>query len=131
MAKASGDFAVTTMGEDTYQELEGGAKLTRANGTQRFTGGIEGDGAVEWLMCYLSDGTARFVGHQRITGSIGERTGSFVIEADGEHDGKRSRGRWKVIGGSGTEDLSGIRGEGTFEAPGGPNASYTLEYELR
>jgi hypothetical protein len=81
-------------------------------------------------MCYLPDGTARFVGHQRISGSIGERTGSFVAEAVGHHDGTRSKGTWTIISGSGTGQFSGISGEGAFEAPGGPEASFNPEYRL-
>lgn len=130
MATVTGTFEVTSMNEDTYQALEGNAKLTRANGTQRFTGDIEGEGSVEWLMCYLPDRTARFVGLQRIVGSIGERSGGFVLEASGEHDGTQSKGTWKIIAGSGTGGLSGIRGEGSFHAPGGPEASHSLAYEL-
>jgi hypothetical protein len=130
VATATGTFQVTSMGEDTYHELEGHARLTRANGTQRFTGDVEGESSVEWLMCYLPDGTARFVGHQRVTGSIGGRTGSFVIEAIGNHDGKQSKGTWRVIEGSGTGELSGLRGEGAFQAPGGPEASFNLDYSL-
>ena len=105
-------------------------RLTRAKGTQRFTGDIEGDGSVEWLMCYSPDGTARFLGLQEITGSIGGRAGSFVVEATGDHDGMRSKGTWSVIPGSGTGALAGISGEGGFEAPSGPNASYSFEYRL-
>ncbi|MGH2662474.1 MAG: DUF3224 domain-containing protein [Actinomycetota bacterium] len=130
MAIATGTFNVTSMGEETVEKLEGGGKLTRAGGTQTFAGDIEGDGSVEWLMCYLPSGSARFLGLQRITGTIVERTGSIVIEAVGDHDGKESKGTWKVIPRWGTGELSGITGRGTFEAPGGPGGSYSLEYWL-
>jgi uncharacterized protein DUF3224 len=129
VAKATGTFEVTSMAEDTYQELEGGGKLTRANGTQRFTGDIQAEGSVEWLMCYSPDGGARFVGMNRIVGSLGERTGSFVFEVVGVFDGKRSVGTWTVLPGTGVGDLSGLRGEGTFQASGS-DASYELDYEL-
>jgi hypothetical protein len=128
---ATGTFEITSMGEDTYLELEGDAKLTRAYGTQRFTGDIEGQGSVEWLMCYLPGGGARFLGLQRIAGSIGDRQGSCVIEAVGNFDGSQSSGTWRVIEGSSSGELSGLRGEGSFQAASGPTASYTLEYELR
>jgi len=83
MASATGRFEVASGSEDTYHEREGDPKLTRATGTQRFAGDIEGEGSVEWVMCYLPDGTARFAGLQRVEGSIGERTGSFVMESVG------------------------------------------------
>jgi hypothetical protein len=127
---ARGTFEITSMGEDMYLEIEDGTKLTRAYGAQRFSGDIEGEGSVEWLMCYLPDGTARFVGLQRIFGSIGEHRGGFVLESVGTHDGKDSRGIWSVIEGSGTQDLAGLKGDGTFEAPSGPVASFELHYEL-
>lgn len=117
------------MGEDTIQELESSEKITRAYGTQAFTGDIEGEGSVDWLMSYLPAGGARFLGLQRIEGSIGGHTGSFMIESVGDHDGTQSKGTWAVIQGSGSGELSGIRGQGSFHAPG-PEVTYTLEYEL-
>jgi hypothetical protein len=130
MTNATGSFTVTGGSEEAYQEFEGGVKLTRVTGTQRFSGDIEGEGAVDWLMCYRPDGTARFVGLQQVSGSIGGRTGSFVIEATGDQDGKQSKATWTVLAGSATGDLAGLIGEGAFEAPGGPEVSYRLEYEL-
>jgi hypothetical protein len=130
MSDASGTFEVLTGGEDAYHEAEGEARLTHANGTQRFSGAIEGDGTIEWLMCYLPSGEARMVGHQRIEGTLGGKRGSFLIEAVGEHHGKGSTATWRIIDGSGTGELAGIRGEGGFEAPGGKTVEYQLHYEL-
>jgi hypothetical protein len=127
---ATGTFEVLTGGEDAYREAEGEARLTHAHGRQRFSGGIEGDGSIEWLMCYLPTGTARMVGHQRIEGSVDGRRGSFLMEAIGEHDGTGSAAAWRIIDGSGTGDLAGIRGEGGFEAPGGKTVAYHLDYDL-
>jgi hypothetical protein len=130
MPNATGTFEIAFGKEDGYHETEDGVKLTRASGTQRFTGDIEGDGWVEWLMCYLPDGSARFVGLQRIEGSVDGRAGGFVMEAVGAHDGERSTARWSIVAGSGTEALVDIRGDGSFDAPGGPHATYSLEYRL-
>jgi len=127
---ATGTFEVLTAGEDAYREAEGEARLTHAHGRQRFSGGIEGDGSIEWLMCYLPTGTARMVGHQRIEGSIDGRRGSFMMEAVGEHDGTSSAAAWRIIDGTGTGDLAGISGEGGFEAPGGKTVTYHLDYDL-
>jgi hypothetical protein len=131
MTSATGTFEVLTGGEEAYREADGEARLTHANGSQRFTGDIDGDGSIEWLMCYLPSGTARMVGLQRIAGSVGGHRGSFLIEAVGEHDGTGSTATWRIIDGSGTDALAGIRGEGGFEAPGGKTVSYHLEYDLR
>ena len=64
MPSASGTFEVTPGGEDTLHESGDGPKLTHATGTQRFTGDLQADGAVDWLMCYLPDRSATFVGLQ-------------------------------------------------------------------
>ncbi|HEY7401438.1 MAG TPA: DUF3224 domain-containing protein [Actinomycetota bacterium] len=130
MTTATGTFEITGMDEDAYRELGPGGKLTRARGTQRFDGDLEGEGSVEWLMCYAADGTARFLGLQEITGSIGGRSGSFVLEATGDHDGSRSKATWRVLEGTATGELAGMSGQGGFEAPGGPKGSFTLEYRL-
>lgn len=130
MPTARGSFQVTSMNEDQYEERDGGGRLTRAWGDQTFSGDIAGDGAVQWLMAYPGDGTAHFVGLQRISGSLGDRGGSFVIEASGDFGGKTSSGKWTIVGGSGTGGLKGIIGRGTFKAGPGPQATFELEYEL-
>lgn len=130
MAKVEGSFEVTSWNEDRYEELESGGKLTRASVEQVFTGDIVGEGAVRWLMFYRSDGTAHFVGLQRVRGFVGDRAGSFVLETTGEFDGREARGAWSVVPGSGTGDLGGLRGSGTFRAPHGSEAAYDLDCEF-
>ena len=130
MSSAAGTFTVTGGSEQTIREAEGEAKLTRVTGTQRFGGGIVGDGSVDWVFCYRPDGSARFLGFQRIEGSICGRSGSIVMESVGDHDGRASKGHWRVIAGSGTGELAGISGEGSFEAPGGVQVSFVLDYRL-
>ena len=128
MAHATGTFEVTSWNENSYEELDGGGKLTQASVAQRFSGDVDGDGAVEWLMAYAPDGTARFVGIQRVTGSIGGREGTFVMETSGDFDGEVATGEWTIVSAAG--DLEGLRGTGQFHAPKGPTASVELDYEL-
>lgn len=130
MTRAVGTFTVTGGSEQPIHEAEGEVRLTRVSGTQRFAGGIVGEGSVDWVFCYRPDRTASFLGFQRLQGSIAGRTGSLVLESTGEHDGHRSHGGWRVVAGSGTGDLAGIRGEGSFDAPGGAQVSYELEFDI-
>jgi len=127
---ATGTFDVKPADEHAYYDVTGHARLTHAGGTQRFSGDIEGDGSIEWLMCYLPDGSARFVGLQRIDGSLNGRRGTFVIEAVGVHSGTGSEARWRIIEGSGTGDLQGITGQGGFDAAGASGIAYHLDYML-
>jgi hypothetical protein len=130
MNTATGTFTVTGGDEQVIRDAEGEFRLTRVTGTQRFEGTIAGQGSVEWVMCYSPDRSARFVGFQRIDGSIGAHAGTFLMESTGFHDGRSSIGSWRVVPGSGTGELAGISGHGTFEAPGGAVVSYQLEYDL-
>ena len=126
---AAGTFEIAGWDEKTIAELGPGAKLTEARVTQKFRGDLSGDGSVVWLMCYVSEKSARFVGMQRVTGSLGDRSGGFVMETTGEFDGSVARARWSIVPGSGTGGLAGIAGDGGFEAPHGPKATYQLEYD--
>ncbi len=125
---AKGSFEIASWDEKTVVELGPGAKLTEARVTQKFSGDLGGDGRVTWVMCYVSAKSARFVGMQNFTGTLGDRTGGFVMETIGDFDGTLARGRWSIVPGSGTGALSGIEGEGSFEAPHGPKAAYTIDY---
>ena len=127
---AQGTFEIKDWDEKTYQQLDGGGKLTQAKVTQIFTGDIQGEGSVIWLMAYTDANTATFVGIQRIVGSIAGKKGSFLIETHGTFDGKTAQGDWALIENSGTDDLAGISGEGTFGAPHGSTAEYQIDYEL-
>jgi hypothetical protein len=126
---ATGTFEIAGWDENTIADLGPSAKLTEAKVTQKFTGDISGDGSVVWVMCYVSEKSARFVGMQRVTGSLGDRSGGFVMETTGEFDGTVARGRWSIVPGSGTGALAGIAGDGGFEAPHGPKATYQIEYD--
>jgi len=130
MREAKGVFEITAWDEQTYEELPNGGKLSQARVTQRFTGDVTGDGSVVWVMGYPRKDRARFVGMQRIVGDLGGKRGSFLIETIGLFDGTLAKARWSIVEGSGTDDLTGIKGEGSFEAPHGSKADYRIAYEL-
>ena len=121
---------VESWNEETYGEFDGGGKLTRASVAQTFVGDIAGEGTVEYLMCSSPGATTRVLGFQCVDGQIGDRSGTFVLETTGTFDGKEVKGAWSVIPGSSTGELAGLRGDGTFAAPLGSDASVSLNYEL-
>src|SRR5438874_11684434 len=85
---AKARFAIKSWDEKAYSEGQDLPKLTRASVTKTFTGDIEGEGQVEYLMMYRSDGSATFVGLERVTGRIGAKSGTFCAPAR-----RRIRGR--------------------------------------
>ena len=81
-------------------------------------------------MAYRADGTADYVGLQHLVGTLGGRSGSFVLSSPGTFDGQAATGTWTVLEGSGTEELAGLTGTGTFTAPSGGEPTVTLDYDL-
>jgi uncharacterized protein DUF3224 len=128
--RANARFAIKSWDEKPYIEGSGVPKLTRATVMKSFSGEIEGEGHVEYLMMYRHDGTATFVGLEHITGTVGGRSGSFVLQRDGVFEGGQARENYCVVPGSGTGELKGLSGHGNSAVGHGMEHPFTLEYEL-
>jgi uncharacterized protein DUF3224 len=131
-AHATARFEVENWDEKAYDEPGSGPKLTRASVTKAFAGDVEGESELEYLMVYRDDKHASFVGIERIVGRLGDRSGSFVLQHVGEFEGGSATADIVVVPGSGTGELSGLRGEGHFDAPQGEPESWsiTLDYDI-
>jgi hypothetical protein len=111
-----------------YEEPAEGPVLTRIHVQESFTGDISGEGVVEFLQAGRADGSASFVGIERVAGAVGDRTGTFLLQDVGTVQGNVVSGDWFVIPGSGTGQLTGLRGEGGFRANLGESAQVHLDY---
>jgi hypothetical protein len=127
---ANARFTIKSWDEKPYSDGEGVPKLTRGTVTKTFTGDIEGEGHVEYLMMYRSDGSATFVGLERIVGQLAGRAGSFVLQRTGTFENGMAKESYSVIPGSGTGELRGLRGEGESAVGHGSEHPLTLNYEL-
>ncbi len=127
---ANARFAIKSWDEKPYSEGPELPRLTRATVTRTFTGDIEGEGQVEYLMMYRSDGSAAFVGLERVVGRIAGKAGSFVLQRTGLFEGGQAKESYSVISGSGTGELRGLRGEGMSAVGHGNEHPLTLNYEL-
>jgi Protein of unknown function (DUF3224) len=125
---ATGRIEVKTYEPQAYEEVDAGPNLVEIHVTETFTGDIEGEGVVRFLQAIREDGSASFIGIERVTGSINGRQGTFLLQDAGTLEGSTVRGDWFVIPGSGTGELAGLRGEGGFQAELGQHASITLDY---
>jgi len=128
--KANARFAIKSWDEKPYSEGQGQPKLTRATVTKSYTGDIAGDANVEYLMMYRSDGTATFVGLERVVGTIGGKSGSFVLQRTGVFEDGQAKESYSVVPGSATGELQGLRGDGTSSVGHGMEHPFTLSYEL-
>ena len=96
---ANSRFSITGWDEKPYSEGQDLPKLTRAAVTKTFTGDIAGEGHVEYLMMYASDGSATFVGLERIVGRVGRESRQLRAPAyrsirERRGEGVLCRGPW-------------------------------------
>jgi len=127
---ANARFAITNWEEKPYSEGQGLPRLTRASVTKTFTGDIEGEGQVEYLMMYRTDGSASFVGLERVVGRIGGKAGTFVLQRIGVFESGQAKESYAVIPGSATEELHGLQGDGSSAVGHGTEHPFTLNYDL-
>ncbi|HEU5014217.1 MAG TPA: DUF3224 domain-containing protein [Roseiflexaceae bacterium] len=128
---AAGTYETTSWEENAYDEYGEGRKLTRAHVSAVFQGDIQGSSTQEYLMSYGTD-AVQYIGMERVVGSLGGRSGSFVLQHNGTAIGNRLSCDWNVVPGSGTDALAGLRGAGgyTWNGEEGQQAHYTLEYDF-
>ncbi len=129
---ATGLFKVQSWNEHPCAEQEGTAKLTHAIITEVFTGDLAGTSHTETLMAYSEDGPVTYSSLTRIVGRLGERSGSFVLQAQGQYADGVARAGWTVVPGSATGELRGLRGSGGYgpSAEDEHSAATTLDYDF-
>jgi len=94
---ANARFAIKRWDEKSYSEGPDLPKLTRASVTKTFTGDLEGEAQVEYLMMYRSDGSASFVGLERFVGRIAGKNGTFVLQRTGVFESGQAKESYSVI----------------------------------
>lgn len=127
---ANARFAIKGWEEKPYNEGQDLPKLTRATVTKTYTGDIAGEGQIEYLMMYRSDGSATFVGLERIVGEIGGKRGTFVLQRTGVFEDGLAKESYSVIPGSATGELRGLVADGSSSVGHGMEHPFTLSYEL-
>jgi hypothetical protein len=127
---ANARFAIKSWDEKPFSEGSDLPRLTRATVTKTFTGDIEAEGHVEYLMMYRSDGSATFVGLERIVGRISGRAGTFVLQRIGVFEDGQAKESYSVVPGSGTGELHGLRGDGRSAVGHGMEHPFSLDYDL-
>jgi hypothetical protein len=125
---ASAKINVQSYEPTPYDQPGEGPALVRIHVVEDFSGDIAGDGVATFLQVTRADDEASFVGLERVTGSVGGRSGTFVLQDEGRLRGSTVSGSWFVVPGSGTGGLRGLRGEGGFTAELGQGADITLDY---
>ena len=127
---AKATFKIVSWDEEPFDEPESGPKLTQAHVKRSFAGDLSGTGNLMYVMAHLDERSASFSGFEKVTGSLGGRTGSFVLRHTGSYDGEQAAAECAVAPGSGTDELAGLSGTGGYAAGHAAEHEMTLEYQV-
>ena len=125
--RAIAKVAVQSSESNPYDQTAGPALLD-VRLSETFTGDINGESPVRALEVLRSDRSANLVSVQRFRGNLAGREGTFVLQGQEIVENGTVKAKWFVVPGSGTGDLSGLRGEGGFEGRFGEGSDATLDY---
>lgn len=129
MKKATGTFSVK-IGPLSQYNTSQDAKLARMSIDKQFNGDLVGTSQGEMLSAGTDiKGSAGYVAIERVTGTLNDRSGSFVLQ----HNATMTRGapylNIVVIPDSGTGELAGLSGTMHIAIDKG-NHSYEFEYNF-
>ena len=126
---ATGTFDVTL----TPQPIEDSAEpatLGRLAIAKQFQGELEATSVGQMLSAGTGvKGSAGYVAIERVTGTLGGRAGSFVLQHSGTMDRGLPQLSVTVVPDSGTGELVGLSGSMTIDIAGGEH-SYRLTYSI-
>ncbi|WP_199433900.1 DUF3224 domain-containing protein [Qaidamihabitans albus] len=126
-------FTMRTWDEKVVAGPEDGPRYAHAHTTFAYTGVIEGTSTCDYLVYYASEGYEgdgqTSPGFELIEGTVGGRTGSFLVRHDVGYDANGIRDTWTVIPGSATGELTGLTGTGHM-AGNSESMPYTFDYSL-
>jgi hypothetical protein len=127
--RAVATFEIASWEQSVYDEPAEGPTLSRATVKKSFSGEVEGTSVAELLMCQADDDHAGYLGSERFSGAVGDRSGTFVIQHGGIVDGEHKTPFGQVVPGSGTGELTGLRGTVAFQHDE-KGAIFTLHYHF-
>ncbi|WP_432020459.1 DUF3224 domain-containing protein [Streptomyces sp. 1222.5] len=116
-----------------FEQTDGAPVLLHGEVANHYRGTIEAEGVQQVLIALPPGGASVFTALERVTGRIGDRSGSFVLQISGTTGGGAAKATLEVLEGSGTGELAGLRGTGTYfcDNPGPDgHASVTLDHSF-
>ena len=128
MPTARGTFDVTMEPEPPFLDQDG-IKLNRNVVRKELSGDLVGTSEGQMVAAYTATpGSAGYVAIEHFTGSVGDKSGSFVLQHSGLMDRGDAALMVTIVPDSGTGELAGISGTLEIGNDAGTH-SYVLEYE--
>lgn len=126
---ARGAFEVKMVPLDGADQVDG-ITVGRMSLDKQFTGDLEAEGKGQMLTAMTGvEGSAVYVAIERVTGTLQDRSGSFVLHHRGVMDRGAQELSIRIVPDSGAGELAGIAGEMTIAIADGRHA-YDLAYTL-
>lgn len=133
--------ATITVTAKTWDEARAGEvdpqhAIAQARFTTVWTGAVTGTSTCWLLIAYVAGDADKpetlegpYVGYEQVDATVEGRRGTFVLAATGEHTGAVARTDVTIVAGSGTGELRGISGSGSYAADA-MQYTLSLDYEL-
>ncbi|MEU8781950.1 DUF3224 domain-containing protein [Streptomyces sp. NPDC048637] len=131
--QTTGHFTFANWEERAVGSSGESPKLAHASVTNTYSGGIEAtDTTCEYSIVYVTEKTGTFTGMEVLAGRLDGRDGAFVVEERGSFGADGTvHCTFEVVPGTGTGELTGLRGTGSFTTrPGASSFPYTFRYDL-
>lgn len=130
MKTAKGTILHNNWDEKPYHEVAG-LKSSEAHIDIVLHGDIEATGPGRHLMQYPTAETCHYAGYLTLTGTLDGKSGSFIIYEFGTWANGVASSRWEIVEHSGTGDLKGLQGTGSYAAEHDKTVHYELSYDLK
>ena len=134
--KATATYNVEKWKEEDWQSISPEMKMTKASVEFALKGDIEAKVTEEYLMYYESfdskdphKSSAEYIGMLRLEGKLAGKSGTFAADDSGFFEGGAAFSTLRILEGSGTGELKGIKGTGKYRADQ-KGSHFELEYEL-
>lgn len=129
---ANANFSIKSWDEKTWEgkgwsEVEG-PKRTYAKVGRAYTGDLEGEAEVQFLMSYTADG-ASYVGIEHFVGKLAGRSGTFDMQHTGLYANGAANSTFFIVPGSATGELVGLTGTGEGINVEGHPESYPISFK--
>lgn len=126
-ARGTFDVTITPTAADDYAD---GAALGRMTLDKTFHGDLAATSRGQMLSAITPvKGSAGYVAIERVSGTLGARRGTFVLQHSGTMERGAQRLTLTVVPDSGTDELTGLSGAMTIQIANGVHG-YAFEYAL-
>ncbi len=130
MTKVTASMTIDSWNEEGFAAA-GEVSLAQADSPASFTGDLQGSSTVRTLLTYPTSAAPSFVALQAFEGTVLSKSGSVVLQQLGTFKNNAAHVELSVVPGSGTGELEGVSGSGSYIAPSGePVISVTLDLEF-